>query len=209
MEKKKYNLIMIVSIFTFLIIAIGYDSFLKNLDLMIINFIQGFEVRGLTIFYMSITDVADTWQSTILVVVITVILYLIKYKREALFLVLTMSTCGIIMSFIKNIFIRQRPETHRLIEVSGLSFPSGHSTSATIMYLTLGLIAINVLQKTSKYIILFISMLGILIITTSRIYLGVHYPTDTMAAVCLGVFVVTFYYKSYYKSYYKRVKIKD
>lgn len=205
MEKKKYNLIMIVSIFTFLIIAIGYDSFLKNLDLMIINFIQGFEVRGLTIFYMSITDVADTWQSTILVVVITVILYLIKYKREALFLVLTMSTCGIIMSFIKNIFIRQRPETHRLIEVSGLSFPSGHSTSATIMYLTLGLIAINVLQKTSKYIILFISMLGILIITTSRIYLGVHYPTDTMAAVCLGVFVVTFYYKSYYK----RVKIKD
>lgn len=205
MEKKKYNLIMIVSIFTFLIIAIGYDSFLKNLDLMIINFIQGFEVRGLTIFYMSITDVADTWQSTILVVVITVILYLIKYKREALFLVLTMSTCGIIMSFIKNIFVRQRPETHRLIEVSGLSFPSGHSTSATIMYLTLGLIAINVLQKTSKYIILFISMLGILIITTSRTYLGVHYPTDTMAAVCLGVFVVTFYYKSYYK----RVKIKD
>lgn len=205
MEKKKYNLIMIVSIFTFLIIAIGYDSFLKNLDLMIINFIQGFEVRGLTIFYMSITDVADTWQSTILVVVITVILYLIKYKREALFLVLTMSTCGIIMSFIKNIFVRQRPETHRLIEVSGLSFPSGHSTSAAIMYLTLGLIAINVLQKTSKYIILFISMLGILIITTSRIYLGVHYPTDTMAAVCLGVFVVTFYYKSYYK----RVKIKD
>ena len=95
------------------------------------------------------------------------------------------------MSFIKNIFERQRPEIHRLIEVSGLSFPSGHSTSATIMYLTLGLIAINVLQKTSKYIILFISMLGI--------YLAVHYPTDTMAAVCLGVFVVTFYYKSYYK----------
>ena len=50
MEKKKYNLIMIVSIFTFLIIAIGYDSFLKNLDLMIINFIQGFESRELTFF---------------------------------------------------------------------------------------------------------------------------------------------------------------
>lgn len=137
-------------------------------------------------------------ESTILVVVITVILYFLKYKREALFLVLTMSTCGI-MSFIKNIFERQRPEIHRLIEVSGLSFPSGHSTSATIIYLTLGLIAINVFQKTSKYLILLISILGILIITTSRIYLGVHYPTDTVAAVCLGFFVVTFYYKSYYK----------
>ena len=67
------------------------------------------------------------------------------------------------------------------------------------MYLTLGLIAINVFQKTSKYLILFVSILGILIITTSRIYLGVHYPTDTMVAVCLGVFVVIFYYKSYYK----------
>ena len=196
MEEKKYNFIMLVSIFTFLIITIGYDSFLKNFDLRIINFIQGFESSELTIFYKSITDIADTWQSTILVVVITVILYFLKYKREALFLVLTMSTCGIIMSFIKNIFERQRPEIHRLIEVSGLSFPSGHSTSATIMYLTLGLIAINVFQKTSKYLI---SILGILIIATSRIYLGVHYPTDTMAAICLGFFVVTFYYKSYYK----------
>ena len=196
MEEKKYNFIMLVSISTFLIIAIGYDSFLKNFDLRIINFIQGFESSELTIFYKSITDIADTWQSTILVVVIIVILYFLKYKREALFLVLTMSTCGIIMSFIKNIFERQRPEIHQLIEVSGLSFPSGHSTSATIMYLTLGLIAINVFQKTSK---LLISILGILIITTSRIYLGVHYPTDTMAAICLGFFVVTFYYKSYYK----------
>ena len=199
MEEKKYNFIMLVSIFTFLIIAIGYDSFLKNFDLRIINFIQGFESSELTIFYKSITDIADTRQSTVLVFVITVVLYLIKYKREAAFLVLTMSTCGIIMSFIKNIFGRQRLETHRLIEVSGLSFPSGHSASATIMYLTLGLIAINLFQKTSKYLILFVSILGILIITTSRIYLGVHYPTDTMAAVCLGVFVVTFYYKSYYK----------
>lgn len=172
MEEKKYNFIMLVSLFTFLIIAIGYDSFFKNFDLRIINFIQGFESSELTIFYKSITDIADTWQSTILVVVITVILYFLKYKREALFLVLTMSTCGIIMSFIKNIFERQRPEIHRLIEVSGLSFPSGHSTSATIMYLTLGLIAINVFQKTSKYLILLISILGILIITTSRIYLG-------------------------------------
>ena len=73
------------------------------------------------------------------------------------------------------------------------------------MYLTLGLIAINVFQKISKYLILFVSILGILVIITSRIYLGVHYPTDTIAAVCLGIFVVTFYYKSYYK----RVKIKD
>ena len=199
MEEKKYNFVMLVSIFTFLIIAIGYDSFLKNFDLRIIDFIQGFESSELTIFYKSITDIADTRQSTTLVFVITVVLYLIKYKREATFLVLTMSTCGIIMSFIKNIFGRQRLETHRLIEVSGLSFPSGHSASATIMYLTLGLIAINVFQKTSKYLILFVSILGILIITTSRIYLGVHYPTDTMAAVCLGVFVVTFYYKIYYK----------
>ena len=67
MEEKKYNFIMLVSIFTFLIIAIGYDSFLKNFDLRIINFIQGFESSELTIFYKSITDIADTWQSTILV----------------------------------------------------------------------------------------------------------------------------------------------
>ena len=50
MEEKKYNFVMLVSIFTFLIITIGYDSFLKNFDLRIINFIQGFESRELTFF---------------------------------------------------------------------------------------------------------------------------------------------------------------
>ena len=70
MGEKKYNFVMLVSIFTFLIISIGYDSFLKNFDLRIINFIQGFESSELTIFYKSITDIADTWQRTILVVVI-------------------------------------------------------------------------------------------------------------------------------------------
>ena len=60
MEKKKYNLVMLISSFIFLITAIGYDSFLKDFDLRIINFIQVFENRGLTIFYKSITDIADT-----------------------------------------------------------------------------------------------------------------------------------------------------
>lgn len=50
MEEKKYNFVMLVSIFTFLIIAIDYDSFFKNFDLRIINFIQGFESRELTFF---------------------------------------------------------------------------------------------------------------------------------------------------------------
>lgn len=78
MEEKKYNFVMLVSIFTFLIIAIGYDSFLKNFDLRIINFIQGFESSELTIFYKSITDIADTWQSTGIAIILVVILYLNK-----------------------------------------------------------------------------------------------------------------------------------
>ena len=82
MEEKKYNFVMLVSIFTFLIISIGYDSFLKNFDLKIINFIQGFESSELTIFYKSITDIADTWQSTIIVVFITLIFYFLNYKIE-------------------------------------------------------------------------------------------------------------------------------
>ena len=122
-----------------------------------------------------------------------------KLKREALFLTLTMATCGIVMAFIKTLFNRPRPIIHRLVELNSLSFPSGHTTSATILYLTLALILIKlVVNGKNAYIAILIAIVGILFIASSRVYLGVHYPTDTMAGMCLGIVIVLFYNVTYY-----------
>lgn len=147
-----------------------------------------------------ITIIADTYQSAIITILLVTFLYFKKHYREALFLAITMTTCGLAMPLLKNIFSRERPNFYRLIEISGYSFPSGHTTSATTMYLTLAIILLSIMKKLNKYFVFSIAILGIVIIGSSRIYLGVHYPTDVMAGICLGISIVSTVYCLYYSN---------
>lgn len=199
MDKNKSKYIICVAILIFAQMAVGYNSYLKPFDMEIISYVQGLENSSVTKFYTVITDVADTYQSIVITIILVLALFLKKFKREAVFLALTMLSCGILMPLLKNLIRRPRPDFHRLIEISGFSFPSGHSTSATILYLSLALIVINIIKGINKYIVFSIATLGILIIVSSRIYLGVHYPTDTIAGMSLGVIVVLTFYNLYYK----------
>ena len=199
MTKNKQKRLIIFFIVMFGLIASGYNSFLKTLDSMIINFIQGLEDPAFTSIYLNATNIADMKQSAVITVIIVIILFVNSFRREALFLTLTMGTCGIVMAFIKIIFNRPRPNIHRLVELNSLSFPSGHTTSATILYLTLALIFIKLSKKgNNNYFPILIVIMGILFIATSRVYLGVHYPTDTMAGMCLGSVIVLTYNLIYY-----------
>ena len=83
------------------------------------------------------------------------------------------------------------------MELNSLSFPSGHSTSSTILYLSLALIFIKLMKK-NTYTPILVAIVGILFIVISRIYLGVHYPTDTIAGVSLGSVIVLIYNLVYY-----------
>ena len=198
MTKNNQKRLFIFFIVMFCLIASGYNSFLKPLDSIIINFIQGLENPMLTSIYLNTTNIADQ-KPAIITAIIVIILFVSKFKREALFLTLTMGTCGIVMAFIKIIFNRPRPNIHRLVELNSLSFPSGHTTSATIMYLTLALIFIKLSKKgNNNYFPILIAIMGILFIAISRVYLGVHYPTDTMAGMCLGSVIVLTYNLIYY-----------
>ena len=197
MPKRKQMNLVIFFIGIFILVVSGYNSFLKPLDNAIINFIQGLENPILTSIYLNTTNIADMKQSAIITVMIVIILFARKFKREALFLTLTMGTCGIVMAFIKTIFNRPRPNIHRLVELNSLSFPSGHSTSATILYLSLALISVKLMKK-NTYTPILVAIVGILFIVSSRIYLGVHYPTDTIAGISLGSVIVLIYNLVYY-----------
>jgi undecaprenyl-diphosphatase len=111
-----------------------------------------------------------------------------KNKRwEAVFLVIGIACGGIFNFLLKWIFRRERPDLHYLIEETGYSFPSGHSMGAFILY---GMLCILLLpffsSLTSKCIFVFCTSLFIFIIGFSRIYLGVHYPSDVIAGFAAG-----------------------
>lgn len=200
MNKNNFKILITVVILTFLFLSQGYTNILKPFDLKIISYIQSLENEYLTVFYKMITIIADTYQSAIITILLVTFLYFKKHYREALFLAITMTTCGLAMPLLKNIFSRERPNFYRLIEISGYSFPSGHTTSATTMYLTLAIILLSIMKKLNKYFAFSIAVLGIVIIGSSRIYLGVHYPTDVMAGICLGISIVSTVYCLYYSN---------
>jgi len=93
-----------------------------------------------------------------------------------------------LMLGLKQFFNRPRPDIPVLREVSGFSFPSGHSMMSFTFYgLLIYIVWHNVANKTWRWIL--ISLLGLIILTigASRVYLRVHYASDVLAGFSLGL----------------------
>ena len=98
-------------------------------------------------------------------------------------------TIKYIKSLTKNIFDRERPTLLRLIDISGFSFPSGHAMGST-SFLEVQCILLSVEHRSTKGVIIGLCAALILLISISRVYLGVHYPTDIIAGIIGGAFCI-------------------
>ena len=93
-----------------------------------------------------------------------------------------------LLNFILKVIIqRPRPELLRLIEISGFSFPSGHSMTSMSFYGFLIYLSIRYFKHWSKYCIAGILGILVLAIGCSRVYLGVHYASDVLAGFIFGI----------------------
>jgi len=116
-------------------------------------------------------------------------LWLTRHKYSAaLLLVATAGGIGL-NNILKVGFERPRPHVFEWgTHASSWSFPSGHAMSATVVYVTVAYLAAR-LQKThwARLATLAIAGLIVAIICFSRLYLGVHYPSDVVAGVIIGL----------------------
>ncbi|HWE50813.1 MAG TPA: phosphatase PAP2 family protein [Bryobacteraceae bacterium] len=108
--------------------------------------------------------------------------------RLALFLAVSISAGAVLSLLLKDAFDRPRPEiVPHAAYASNSSFPSGHSMMAALTYMTLGaMLAADHKRKRLKSFFLLIPALLVLLIGVSRVYLGVHWPTDVLAGWTAG-----------------------
>jgi undecaprenyl-diphosphatase len=115
---------------------------------------------------------------------------LLSRKAATMWFVVGATTGGAALSLaLKAAFDRPRPDVvPHLAYVYTSSFPSGHSMMSAVVYLTLGaLLARSVARKRLKLYLLAIAVLLTAMIGITRVYLGVHYPTDVLAGWSAGL----------------------
>ncbi len=122
--------------------------------------------------------------------VLAVVGYLLLNGRKRLVIIVLVSALGSlgVNTLMKNSFDRSRPDLvphHTAVYTA--SFPSGHAMAATSIYLTLGalLTRLERRRRVKTYILLVATVLTLLV-GISRIYLGVHWPTDVLAGWAAG-----------------------
>lgn len=118
-----------------------------------------------------------------------VVLYLLLDRRRgtALFVMVCVLGGTAISTVLKMSYDRPRPQLTEVARVFTPSFPSGHSMLSAVTYLTLGaLLAEAVAGKRLKGYFIGVAVVLTVLVGISRIYLGVHYPTDVLAGWAMG-----------------------
>ena len=159
-------------------------------DTVVREYIYSLRGEGLTAFFTRVTYLGN-WQAITLICCLFLLLPGVRHSF-GIPLSATALTAALIQRVLKVSFHRARPDlTLHLITQGGYSFPSGHSFSVLIFYGTvIFLCRRNLKDKTAANAITALLSCLILLIGFSRVYLGVHYPTDVLGGWSLGLSVL-------------------
>lgn len=140
---------------------------------------------------LAMLDLTALGGGTVLALVTLLVIgsLLVQRKRgHALFIAIAVGSGGVLSAVLKTGYARPRPAlVAHLVEVTSSSFPSGHAMNSAIVYLTLGvLLARAVPDRRFKAYVLWVGVLLTLVVGASRVYLGVHWPTDVIAGWAIG-----------------------
>lgn len=138
---------------------------------------------------LEITALGTTTVVMMIVCVAALFLTLTRHKYSALLLLVATAGGSLLDLVLKLRFDRPRPHvftwgTHAVMS----SFPSGHAMSATIVYSTVAYLAARLQKRLwARWLTIFLAAIVVLLICGSRVYLGVHYPSDVLAGVIVGL----------------------
>ena len=168
-----------------------YPEQLVTLDSSVQTAIRGDLPETLTLIFRGITRLIDLPIVISWAIILIAIFYLKKWKTESLLVAGNLGLAGILIVSLKHLYQRPRPDILHLVEEKGFSFPSGHSLAVTLLIGSLIIILGQRVKNTTTKLALQ-GLLGLYLVSVlvSRVYLGVHYPSDVLASLCVGLGVL-------------------
>lgn len=175
-------LILLILVKTNSTIVTSFDKFVQNLLLPITNPTNTRIVEKIT--YLGGPRIA-----AILSIIVSLYVFIRHNFKAGIWSASTLVIGNLINVLAKNLIQRPRP-SDKLVAIGGYSFPSGHTFgTALFIFFVVFLIVPQIKDVTLRRILTFLGFLWILIIALTRVYLHVHYPTDTIASVLLVLFL--------------------
>ncbi len=181
--------LIIFSIICFLVC--NYE--VLDIDMLLYNYVN-LHIRG--DFFTSLFSLITYFGGFFFIFLMALLIFIFS-KKYRWFITLDIAFCSLLNYFIKLLVLRPRP-INSLISENGYSFPSGHTMISVAFYgIIIYLIFKNVKTKYLRYSLSFILLLFIFLIAFSRIYLSVHYFTDVLSALLLGLAYLIVYINIY------------
>lgn len=190
---KKSIAALFLSVIVFVYLTNNYDTmFIRNIDEGLLEFLVR-NTQPATVFLFEVITIMANWQTIVLGSLI--LLFLMRDKLMVLLVSAITGLVYLVVETLKMMFERPRPNVMQLTHATGYSMPSGHAVTAMVFY---GLIMVFFVSKIEdkRYRRLAQVLLSILIllIAFSRVYLRVHYLSDVLAGLSLGLIIVTIIY---------------
>lgn len=140
---------------------------------------------------LAMIDITALGGVTVLPIVVLIAAGFLAVRRLwlTMWLVLVATITGsIAIGLVKALVARARPElTDHLVQVTSESFPSGHAANSAIVYLTIAALIVQIVEgRGARTYILAVTALLVTLIGISRVYLGVHWPSDVLAGWSFG-----------------------
>jgi undecaprenyl-diphosphatase len=136
---------------------------------------------------LALTSLGDTHVVLVVTAVAAAVLLGARYVRMALALVLSIAATEVAVAIIKGIVTRPRPPAAEAVtSAAGFSFPSGHAAATTAIAAVLVFYFARSRSWSRRLLVAVAGLLLPALIGVSRVYLGVHYPTDVIAGWLIG-----------------------
>ncbi|HEU5169437.1 MAG TPA: phosphatase PAP2 family protein [Gemmatimonadales bacterium] len=140
---------------------------------------------------LQITAVGNGLTVVVVALVACAFLWAVRERVGVLLLAMAVAGGDLLNRVLKGTFARPRPELFVLdtpfARPVSASFPSGHATASMVLYLVLAYLLVRLCGRAAfKWVVIIVAGLLIFLIGLSRLYLGVHYPSDVIAGYLFG-----------------------